>query len=103
MEDLQRRFLKDNTDIINAIISISIVIVMFYAQLSASPQLHQKNQGMARTFASLLRVKRQRKPTSTFPQTAPPTGEQILWQKFGCISLLLQYQAKKRLDTLQIF
>ena len=93
MEDLQRRFLKDNTDIINAIISISIIIFMFYAQLSASPQLHQKNQGMVRTFASLLRVKRQRKPTLTFPLTAPPTGEQILWQKFGCVSILLQYQA----------
>ena len=71
--------------------------------ISVTPISPKKNQGMARTFASLLRVKRQRKPTLTFPQTAPPTGEQIICQKFGCISLLLQYQAKKRLDTLQIF
>ena len=71
MEDLQRRFLKDNTDIINAIISISIIIFMFYAQLSASPQLHQKKSRNGENIRKSPPSKKTKKTNLDFSSDSP--------------------------------
>ena len=71
MEDLQRRFLKDNTDIINAIINISIIIFMFYAQLSASPQLHQKKSRNGENIRKSPPSKKTKKTNLDFSSDSP--------------------------------